>query len=293
MAAFAAASMLMSAAEAAAVKNRWQEAALGAVAILPPPIRSGGVTGGSLACAEQRWGFRLRIETSASAAIRNEDASVDVDGVSFPVKAGPSPGAVTIAISFEMIELLKAGNRLSFRFGNAAPPTVFSLRGSRTALDAVAPRCSRVDMSAYERVALSKTDEAAQAAAMLMADEATLFRQATGKQPVLAAATVGVAPDAVLLFASLCGSTSYYGQSGCTLSGFVRQGAAADWREVYNSEGMALYVDWKASAGRWPDLVTLPGSGDAEPSHWMWTGLVYEIREPAIAEDGALRGAIQ
>jgi hypothetical protein len=272
--------------------DRWEEAGSGAVAILPVPLKANAITGGSLSCAEQRWSFRLRVEAAAPLPRQDPDTVVAIDGVDFPAKASLSPGVVTIAVPFEMLDLLKAGNRLSFAF-DGARPAVFSLKGSRAVLDAVAPRCSEVDMSAYESVALSETDQAIGTPAKLMAEEAALFREATSNQPILAAASVKVAPDAELVFASLCGSSRYYGQSGCTLSGFDRQGPGGDWREVYNSEGMALYLDPKTSADSWPDLVTLARGDGAEPSHWMWNGLAYEIREPTIAKDAELRGAVQ
>jgi hypothetical protein len=66
----------------------------------------------------------------------------------------------------------------------------------------------------------------------------------------------------------------------------VREGAE-DWREVYNSEGMALYLDRKASSGGWPDLVTLEAGG-VTPIHWTWRGETYELRDPPAAlEAGA------
>lgn len=285
------AALLATAAFPAFAADRWQEAGSGAVAILPAPLKSATVTGGSIVCAEQRWSFRLRLEASALAVAEERDGTIAIDGAAFPAKAHLDPGVLTVAAPFEAIEPLKAGNRLSFVFGDEAA-AVFSLRGSGAVLEAVAPRCSQVDMSGHKSIVLSPTDDALDTAAMLMAEEATLFREATGKQPVLSAARLDVAPDNMLLFASLCGSTRYYGQSGCTLSGFARQGADGDWREVYNSEGMSLYMDPNTSADGWPDLVTLGVSG-GEPSHWRWTGLVYEIREPAIAEDSELRGAVQ
>jgi hypothetical protein len=289
---FCTAAFLLAGTLSALAGDRWEEAGSGAVAILPVPLKATAITAGSLSCAEQRWSFRLRVETNSAAPRQETDAVVAVDGVDLPAKASLNPDAATIAIPFEMLELLKAGNRLSFAF-DGARSTVFSLKGSRAALDAVAPRCSEVDMSAYQSVALSETDQAIGTAAKLMAEEAALFREATGKQPVLAAASVKIAPDAEMVFASLCGSDRYYGESGCTLSGFARQGASGDWREVYNSEGMALYLDPKTSADGWPDLVTLAQGGGAEPSHWMWNGLAYELREPAIAKDAELRGTVQ
>jgi hypothetical protein len=289
---FGAAAFLLTGTLSAMAGDRWEEAGSGAVAILPVPLKATNITGGSFSCAEQRWSFRLRVETHSATLRQETDVVVAVDGVDLPAKASLSPGVVTIAIPFEMLEPLKAGNRLSFAF-DSEPATMFSLRRSRAVLDAVAPRCSAVDMSAYQSVALSETDQAIGTATKLMADEAALFRAATDKQPVLAAASVKVAPNAEMVFASLCGSDGYYGESGCTLSGFARQDGSGDWREVYNSEGMALYLDPKTAADGWPDLVTLAQGGGAEPSHWMWNGLAYEIREPVIAKDAELRGAVQ
>jgi hypothetical protein len=290
--AICAATFLLAGAPSAMASDRWEEAGSGAVAILPVPLKATAITGGSLSCAERRWNFRLRVETTSAFPRHETDGAIAIDGADFPAKANLDPGVATIAFPFEMLELLKAGNRLSFAF-DGAPAAVFSLKGSRVALDAVAPRCSEMDMSAYQGVALSETDQAIGTAAKLMAEEAALFREATGKQPILAAASVKVAPDAAMVFASLCGSSRYYGESGCTLSGFARKGASGDWREVYNSEGMALYLDRNTSAGGWPDLVTLAQNGGEEPNHWMWTGLAYELREPAIAKDAELRGAVQ
>ncbi|MBA3449254.1 MAG: hypothetical protein H0T56_16935, partial [Pseudaminobacter sp.] len=98
-------------------------------------------------------------------------------------------------------------------------------------------------MSAYQRIALADRGVEAAVAQGLLAAEEKLFRAATGKQPAIAAATLDPGCGRGLLFASLCGPSSYYGLSGCTLRGFVRPDAAGEWREIYNSEGMALYTD--------------------------------------------------
>ena len=89
-----------------------------------------------------------------------------------------------------------------------------------------------------------------------------------------------------MLFATLCGSSWYYGRSGCTLFGYLRQAPMQDWREAYHSEGMALYVDATASHGGWPDLVTLEPGG-ITPIHWKWNGEAYELRDPQVAVDEA------
>ena len=91
------------------------------------------------------------------------------------------------------------------------------------------------------------------------------------------------------MFASLCGSTSYYGPSGCTLRGYAAQGAA-EWREVYNTEGVQLYRDAADPQDGWPKLATLPVNGD-NASHWTWSGDAYALADPVeqaerIAEEG-------
>ena len=262
----------------------WQEAAGGAVAILPNPVKADGIVGGSLVCAEQAWNFRLR--TDASAQLPTDDVSMVIDGDKIPAKVRFASGVITIPVSHEVLDPLKAGMSLAFVFGKekTAPAATFALRGSKKVLEAVAPRCSQIDMSAYHRVAISQTDPAVEEARPLLADEAALFRDATKKEPVLAAATVALPEGRGMLFATLCGSTWYYGRSGCTLTGFVRASAAEDWRAVYNSEGVALYTDPGARNGDWPNIVTLPVSGGIEPSHFVWTGLAYELRDHIVAE---------
>lgn len=85
------------------------------------------------------------------------------------------------------------------------------------------------------------------------------------------------------MFASLCGSTSYYGRSGCTLSGFASASPGSEWKPVYNSEGVRLYTDPKVANGGWPNLVTLPVTDGVEPEHWMWDGSEYR-NAAAVAE---------
>ena len=88
-----------------------------------------------------------------------------------------------------------------------------------------------------------------------------------------------------MLFSSLCGSTWYYGRTGCTFAAFARLSATAPWQEVYNSEGVAMYTDPKAGNGGWPNLVTLPLVGGTEATHWVWTGSTYELADHAVAGD--------
>ena len=97
-----------------------------------------------------------------------------------------------------------------------------------------------------------------------------------------------------MLFATVCGSSWYYGRSGCTLFGYLRAAPAEEWREVYNSEGLNLYIDPNASKGGWPDLLTLEPVGGLEPMRWTWTGERYELARSALRRrrDAGSRDAV-
>jgi hypothetical protein len=272
--------------------DRWEEAASGAVAILPAPEKADGISGASLYCAEQRWSFLFRPEAGAIVPGARLSGRVTVAGVPFAVQATETNGLLGAPIPFEILEPLKATARMGVAIGEgeAAVSAVFPLRASRTVIDAIAARCSPVDMSAYQRLTLSEIDPAVAQAEDLLADEARLFRAATGRQPIYAAKLLELADGKALLFASICGSNSYYGDSGCTLAAFARLGVGQEWRPVYNTEGVLLHIDPAAASGGFPGIVTLPVSGGAEPSHWVWTGATYQIREAAgqdqITRDG-------
>jgi hypothetical protein len=259
--------------------DRWEQAGGGAVAILPIPNPAAVITGGSLVCAEQRWALRLRLDRQPQVPALSDKAALSIGQADFTVEVEQDWGSATIPLTTEMLELLKSGTRLTVAtedVGDPPPSATFALRGSRAVIEAIAPLCSQVDMSAYTAVTLLETDPAVETAKPLLAAEAKLFRAATGRQPTYAATTLMLEGDKRLMFASLCGSSNYYGRSGCTLAGFAATGPTSEWRPVYNSEGVLLYTDPRASTGGWPNLVTLPVVEGAEPEHWMWNGSEYQ-----------------
>ena len=266
--------------------DRWEEAGSGAVAILPAPAGASPITGGSLVCAEQKWNFRLRADTSEALALASETI-VTIDGADLVTSSTQSGSVVTVPIPYEAIEDLKSGIRLGFAFGRnkGAPKASFSLRGSKLVLEAIAPRCSQIDMTGYDRMSFVEVGPAVEQARPLMAEEAELHREATKKDPTLAAATLDLPDSRAILFASLCGSTWYYGRSGCTVSAFVRPSATAAWQEAYNSEGVAMYTDPSTGSDGWPNLVTLPMVGGVEATHWAWNGSEYALPAIALTED--------
>jgi hypothetical protein len=273
--------------------DRWEEAGSGAVAILPVPLRASIIQGGSLACAQQRWTLRLRTEKRPDAAGM---ATVDlaVDGRNQTIDSRQSPTLVEIPVDRATIERLKQGSSFAVRvgIGKEAPNASFSLRNSRNAIDTVAPRCSPVNMEGFDNIALVEYSPDAAIAEPLLADEIRLFRQATSSTPRIAAARLDRGGGRELLFASLCGSSWYYGRSGCTLFGYARTSAAAvaEWREVYHSEGMGLYVDKNGEQEGWPNIATLQVDG-TEAIHWRWDGSRYEMRSSDFAAE-ELKGSI-
>ncbi|HRD84017.1 MAG TPA: hypothetical protein PLF63_02475 [Rubrivivax sp.] len=144
-------------------------------------------------------------------------------------------------------------------------------------------------MSKYDLVTLSETDPAVEHARLVVADEMKLFTEATSKTPVVAAKIVDVGGQNRLMFASVCGSTNYYGPSGCNLTAYAQITAMGEWREVYNTEGVLMHTDPNAGNGGWPNLVTLPTIGGLEPSHWVWSGSEYELRDLVIAGDAEVK----
>jgi len=264
----------------------WQEGGGAAVAILPVPSNAKAIVGGSLSCSEQRWTLMLRTESGSVPAGTEAQVRLVVGDAIFEAQATEASGVLRVGIAKAMLEPLRTGARLGVSVGEkgSIAKAIFSLAGSRNVLDTIRPRCSPVDMAGYNLVSLSETNPGVEAAAALMAEEAREFREATGKAPVVAAALVDGAEGRQLLFASLCGSTAYYGPSGCTLSGFARQGTAGDWREVYNTDGVALYVDPAGSQDGWPNLGTLPADGD-DPLHWSWDGNAYARAGSEVAQD--------
>lgn len=272
------------AAAPAGAADRWEEAAGGAVAILPVPSEAKGIAGGSLYCAEQKWSFLFRVENSVGLG---GAARMVLDGEEFALDAAPVSGGLNVPVPTEILDPLRTGTSMSFEtgFDDTAVQAVFNLRGSGKVIEAIAPRCSPVDMSAYEAVTLLDAGPAVDMATTLFEDEAKLFRSATGRNPVVTARQLDLADGKRLLFGALCGSTSYYGTSGCTLWGWASMSAAADWQPVYSTEGQKLYLDQNGAKDGWPALATLPMVNGSDINHWLWSGSAYELEGMHVAAD--------
>lgn len=267
--------------------DRWEEGGSGAVAILPLPKPANGITGGSLSCAEQKWAFLFRLAPDAGlAAGTSAKARLTVADQARALDAAIGAGNAEIKVPSEMLVALKEGTGLKVEIGEGktAPKATFNLRSSKLVIEAVAPRCSQIDMSVYRQVSLSETDAAVPAATGLLADEIKLFREFTTKEPTVATAILEFAGSKRLMFASLCGSRNYFGDSGCSLTGYAADGAESVWKMVYETEGVLLYTDPQKANEGWPNLVTLPVVGGTEPVHWIWAGEQYQLEGLAVSE---------
>lgn len=276
----------IAAAVPALAAERWEAAATGAVATLPTPKPSNGIEGGSFFCAEQKWAFYFLLAPNTLASGNAIPAKVTVSGKLEQMDAKVDGKLARVPVPNATLELLKAGNRLAVEIGpvETGVTAIFNLNSSRRVIEEVAPKCSPIDMSGYERVVLSETDASVEDAKRLVAEEMKVFQGATNKQPTVSSTIVPLPQNHRLLFASVCGSTNYYGPSGCNLTGYASFGGGV-WQEVYDTEGMFVYVDQKAVTDGMPNLVTLPLINGTEPIHWVWAGNRYGRRDPIVAAE--------
>ena len=270
--------------------DSWQEAGAGAVAILPTPKPAKTILGGSLYCVRQSWAFLFRLAPDAGLADGIiEKVKLNASDMPFELDAQISADGAKVAMPRTILLALKEGSALKVEIGTAkgAPKTSFNLRYSKQVIEAIEPRCSQIDMSAYQAVSLSPDDAAVAQAKDLLAHEIKLFRSFTFIDPVVSAAVLDLPDDKRLMFASLCGSKSYYGNSGCSLAGYAADGAEGIWKQVYETDGVLLYVDPGRSVDGWPNLATLPVVGGTEPTHWTWSGDAYQALDQVISGDTA------
>jgi hypothetical protein len=284
--------MLAGLCPAAGAAERWQEGGSGAVAILPRPDPAGGIAGGSLYCAGQRWSLMLRLAPGSHPAKAGEQGLVLSIGQTERALVARRVGdALVIALPGELLGPIRNGTSLKLEWLDHSPraASVFSLGGSKAAIDAVAPRCSQIDMSAYRQVALSPDGAAVPEAARLLEEDIRLAREFSGSGPVLATTGLDLENGRQLLFASLCGSKRYFGESGCSLTGYARSRDGEEWRMVYDTEGMLLYTDPSRNREGWPDLLTLPLAGATRAMRWRWSGEAFALDDNPVADE--LRGA--
>lgn len=252
---------------------RWLAQEGRAEAQIPVPAQAQALSGAMLSCAGQEWMLTL---ASDVVTLRFSDrAQMSVDGKTFFADASASPGLVRIGVPREMLDPMRKGLQLGVDFeGVLAAPlgkAGFTLIGSRVAIEAVQDICSLPDMSAYRSVTFSPYSSHLNLGRELRGADIEAFAFSTASQPQLSVAMVKLDGDRRLLFTRLCGSSWYFGLTGCNVTGFAPEGSDG-WRPVYESEGAHLYLDAAASSGELPDILALPLRGPADQRRWTWAG---------------------
>lgn len=289
LAAGLAAAVLAAPPAAAQGADRWAADETEARAILPAPQGGTSMTGAALSCQAQRW--RLHLDFAGSMAPEADSAVLDVDGSSFDLKATAGDG-LTLAVPRAAIEPLKAGLRMRIALhggGEAVGDGVaFPLRGSKLAISAAQERCTLRDMSAYTPVTFTPYSSYMNLGRELRQDDIAAFRLSTASEPQLDMAMAEFDGGRRVLFTRLCGSSWYYGASGCNITGFApRRDGGEGWNPVYDTENVHLYTDPKAVTDGWPDLVTLPARGAGAGLVWRWDGKGYALKGELPEEDDA------
>lgn len=279
----------------AQTNERWGVDDMEARAILPAPRGNSSIQSATLSCAAQHWRLNIDLGEEAKAG----DATLTVDGRAFVLSPIAETGRLAFAVPRKAIEPLKAGLRLELALPQGeeadAPVTAnFSLRGSKIALNAAQERCTPRDMSAYTPVTFTPYSSYINLGRELRDDDIAAFRLSTASEPKLDVAMAEFGDKHRLLLTRLCGSSWYYGASGCNIAGFAPAGDEG-WEPVYDTENVLLYSDPKSVIDGWPDLVTLPagqkGQMVAGPGLiWRWDGKAYALKgelpedEPVDAE---------
>ncbi|MEZ5812346.1 MAG: hypothetical protein R3D45_13115 [Rhizobiaceae bacterium] len=249
--------------------ERWAALDGEAAARLPDPTRARAITGAELRCDQQEWALNVALAFGTKGDNGARAASVRIGGDRFELEAERRASVVSVAIPSEALQPLRSGIRMDVTIsgGTETHDARFSLIGSRRAIDEIAPRCSKRDMSAYTEIVPGELNPETTLARELLREEIVAFRTATRSEPTVAAALFTPGEDRRLLFATLCGSSWYYGNSGCNMTVHAQEGEG-DWRRVYETEGVTMHVDPNAAADGWPDLVVLTFDGDIVV--WRW-----------------------
>jgi hypothetical protein len=267
-----------------AIASAWTHIADESAIDLPPPTQARGIFSAALRCTEQRWSLDLTLEPGREAPAEMPNAVLAIGEQTFNSIGKAATGGISLPLARLAIGPLKGGIRLQVDFPGAEPAlgAAFSLRGSKAAIEAAEPLCTKRDMTGYDQIVLSPYSSYVLEATELRKEEIKVFKQATSSLPKLAAGLTALGGDRQLLFVETCGSSWYYGASGCNLAGFAKASADAQWTLVYDAEGADLYQDNGTATDGWPNLIALPKKGGGDEIVWAWTGSEYAAALPDL-----------
>lgn len=257
----------------AAAQDRWTAIGDEARIMLPAASGTHKVERAEFVCAERLWTLAITLSQPAPEPVE-VTAHLAVGAYAGDGTGRVDGTALRVAVPAEALGLIKAGTRLSVTLadGDLLGAPAFPLRGSRLAIDQAAAHCTDPDMAAFEAVAFAAGEDDLELARELRGADIDAFRQATASDARVTVGQVKVGDDGSLVFVQLCGSSWYYGASGCSLTGHLDEDQG--WRVVFESEGASLYIDRSSERRGFPGLVTLPALS-AAPLIWSWTGDAY------------------
>ncbi len=254
----------------ATAAERWAAVEGEASADLPLPTRTKTIAGGKFTCAEQRWSLNLALAPDTAGENGERQADLTIGSSQFNLKAARKDAFISVDIPSDALPSLRSGIRMTISIagGKVRHEARFSLIGSRRVIEEIAPRCSKRDMSAYRAVIPSAFNPETALARELLETEIKAFKTATKSTPSVAAAMENIGDGRRLLVATICGSSWYYGNSGCNITVHAQRHDAA-WSRVYETEGVAMHIDPKTQSQDWPDLVALTFDGHIIVWKWM------------------------
>ncbi|MBO6718738.1 MAG: hypothetical protein JJ913_12340 [Rhizobiaceae bacterium] len=278
----------------AAAQTAWtapEDMTFASYAIMPDPEPGTPVSGGILVCEEQVWTLSLAVRPGETLVGAEGRATLTARGVPFSVESTGGSGTVDLNVPYQALEPMKAGVRLHIEFEGERRPIRFPLTGSRRAITAVEDACSARELPTENLVELQAGSPWLELGRRLRADDIRDFVVSTNDLPDLRVAMMDLEGARQLFFVEICGSSWYYGVSGCNIAGFARIGGGSSpnadtegWEQVFESEGVHVYTVPGEFRDGWPDLIAVPLKPGSADKLWAWAGQRYAVQGSIQAE---------
>lgn len=273
----------------AAALDTWTADPFEARVTLPDPEPGSPVTSASMSCAAQAW--TLFLATGSETSAIDGTARISVPLGTYETSAKGIPAGIEVAVPPQAIEPLMRSTRLAIALPGDNGEVRFTLAGSRRAITAAQARCTQVEMPVANSVPLTPYSSYLRLTRELRRSDIADFELSTTAQPRLRAGMVELEEGRRLLFSEMCGSSWYYGGSGCNITGYAPvDGKDADeaegWRIVYDTEGAYLYVDPDVAHDGWPDLLAYPAPAPSQAMRWTWDDGTYRLADDDMETAG-------